>query len=128
MRRLSHLLSLLLLALWLPATEHCALEAMGLLGTTCSDNCTPGKRCADDHCGTVENGDYRHSVDTLTAPMPDLLACACHLCSRLTDLEASRLAVILPIESFDRPRDWVSTWQFVRRAAPPSRAPTLLRA
>ena len=128
MRRLLPFLSLLLLALWLPATEHCDLEAMGLFGTTCSDNCTPGKQCANDHCGAVESGDYRHSVDTLKAPMPDLLACACYLCSHLVNLEAARALVILPGESFDRPRDWIATWHFVRRAAPAPRAPSAVIA
>jgi hypothetical protein len=128
MRRLLPFLSLLLLAAWLPAAEHCALEAMGVFGKTCSDNCVPGQPCSKDGCGTVETGAYKASVDTLKAPLPDLLACVCYLCSHLVLSDAARVSVILPGESFDRPRDWASTWQFVRRAAPLSRAPTRLRA
>ena len=46
MRRFLPLLSLLLLATWLPATEHCALEAAGFFAETCPDGCagTPGEK------------------------------------------------------------------------------------
>lgn len=125
MRRLVPLFSLLLAVFWLPATEHCALEAMGLFGNTCADNCAPGQPCSKDDCGTVESGAYKPSVDTLKAPLPDLLACVCFLCSHLIQSDAARAPAILPGESFDRPRDWVSTWHFVRRAAPSPRAPSL---
>lgn len=128
MRRLRPFFSLLLVAFWLPATQHCAMEATGLFAQTCSDNCATGASGARDGCGTVESGAYKPSVDTLKVPTPALLACASYLHSFLVSLAAAPTPVILPAESFDRPRDWVSTWQFVRRAAPPSRAPTFLCA
>ena len=127
MRRLLPLLSLLLLATWLPATEHCALEAAGFLAETCPDGCaaTPGEK---DSCDTVENGAYKLSGDTLKVPAPDLFTCACNFCWIQIQLDAKRELVPPSGALFERPHDWVSSWQFVRRAAPPSRAPTLLCA
>ncbi len=127
MRRLLPFLSLLLLATWLPATEHCALEAAGVLSNTCSDGCSdkPGQA---DGCDTVENGAYKLSGDTLKVPAPDLFACVCHLC--LHQIQSDATCELVPAFGalHERPRDWVPSWQFVRRAAPPSRAPTLLCA
>ena len=127
MRRLLPLLSLLLLATWLPATEHCALEAAGLLAETCPDGCatTSGEK---DGCDTVENGAYKLSGNTLKIPAPDLFVGACHFCFQQIQLDAMGELVPPSGALFERPTDWVSTWQFVRRAAPPSRAPTLLCA
>lgn len=127
MRRLLPLLSLLLLATWLPATEHCALEAAGLLAETCPDGCaaTPGGK---DGCDTVENGGYKLSGDTLKVPAPDLFICACNFCWIQIQLDATRELVPPSGALYERPHDWVASWQFVRRAAPPSRAPTLLCA
>jgi hypothetical protein len=125
MRRLLPFFSLLLAVFWLPATEHCALETMGLVGQTCSDNRAPGQPCSEDDCGTVENGAYKPSVDTLKAPTPDLRVAVCFLCSHLIQSDATRTPAILPGDSFNRPRDWFSTWHFVRRAAPSPRAPSL---
>lgn len=127
MRRFLPLLSLLLLATWLPATEHCALEAAGFFAETCPDGCasTPGEK---DGCDTVENGAYKLSGDTLKVPAPDLFVCVCQLCLHQIQLDATRELVPPSGALFERPHDWVSSWQFVRRAAPPSRAPTLLCA
>lgn len=127
MRRFLPLLSLLLLATWLPATEHCALEAAGFFAETCPDGCagTPGEK---DGCDTVENGAYKLSGDTLKVPAPDLFVCVCQLCLHQIQLDATRELVPSSAALYARPRDWVPSWQFVRRAAPPSRAPTLLCA
>jgi hypothetical protein len=127
MRRLLPLLSLLLLAIWLPATEHCALEAAGILTETCPDGCsnTPGEK---DGCDTVETGAYKLSGDTLKVPAPDLFVCLCHICSHIVQFELTRDLLPSAGVAFERPQDWVSSWNFVRRAAPPSRAPSLLCA
>lgn len=110
--------------MWLPATEHCALEAAGLLTETCPDGCaaTPGEK---DGCDTVENGAYKLSGDTLKIPAPDLFVCVCYLYLHQIQLDAMRELVPPPGALYERPHDWVSSWQFVRRAAPPSRAPSL---
>lgn len=125
MLRWKTIAAVFMLTLWMPATGHCALEAAGLFAKTCFDNCTTGQNCAKDGCGAVEDGAYRASADTVKVPAPSLLACVCYSSSRLLNLDAVRAPVILPSESFDRSRDWVSTWHFVRRAAPAPRAPSL---
>jgi hypothetical protein len=127
MRRLLPLLSLLLLASWLPATAHCALEAAGLLAETCPDGCTTtsGEK---DGCATVENGAYKLSRNTLNMPAPDLFVCVFHFYFQQIRLDAMRELAPLADALFERPTGGVSTWHFARRAAPPSRAPTVLCA
>ena len=68
------------------------------------------------------------SGDTLKVPAPDLFVCVCQLCLHQIQLDATRELVPSSAALYARPRDWVPSWQFVRRAAPPSRAPTLLCA
>ena len=127
MRRLLPLFSLLVLAVWLPVTEHCALEATGLIPKTCTDESTPGRPCKDG-CDTVESGLYKPSADTLKILPADLLARGCHFCLQLIPLDAAREIAPVSGASFELPQDWVSTWHFVRRAAPSPRAPSALSA
>jgi hypothetical protein len=125
MRRVLRILSLLVLAIWLPATEHCALEAAGVLPNSCSDGCASSQLGGDDGCAAVENAAYKPSSDALKVPTPDLFACECFFC--LQSISADVAHEIAPTSgaSFERPQDWVSTWHFVRRAAPAPRAPSL---
>ena len=125
MRRFSSFLVYLTLALWLPATQHCALEAAGLVSVTCND-CSSADHCGGkDGCSTVESGGYKPAVDALKALAPDLIICASYFCSQLVLFQAERALATLPRKTADRPRDWVPTWNFVRRAAPSPRAPSL---
>lgn len=129
MRRLSCFLSLVLLTLWLPVTQHCNLEAVGLIAQECPDGCTAGAGQSKDGCGDLETGLYKVAGDLTKAPAPDLLACDLFLCVPLVNWVARPELIVTPLEaSFERPLDWVTTWNFVRRAAPPSRAPSLLCA
>ena len=128
MRRLLPLLSLLLLAVWLPATQHCVLDAAGVITKSCSDNPGVGENHAKDACVTVESSAYKASADTLKVSAPDLVAVICFLCLQREPAATPPPSVILPAGSLDRPRDWVSTWQFVQRAAPSPRAPSLTLA
>ena len=125
--RLMKLAALFMVALWLPATQHCALEAAGVLATTCADHCATGESTGKDACGSIENGSYKPAGDTLKVLASDLFACACFLCLHHeawpSDNSLSRAG-----DASGRANVWLSTWQFVRRAAPPSRAPTLLCA
>ena len=124
MRRLLPLLSLLLLAVWLPATQHCVLDAAGVFTKSCSDNPGVGENHAKDACATVESSAYKASADTLKVSAPGLVAVLCSLCVPLEHAASPPPSVILPAGSLDRPRDWVSTWQFAQRAAPSPRAPS----
>lgn len=121
------LAALLLATLWLPATLHCQLEGLGLDALfACADQPaetahTDGDTCANDGCQTIESGQY-----AITKSKPDLsllpaLACVCVACfQHLAPPAAARefFAVhqekTLPLQR---------TWQFVRRAALPARAP-----
>lgn len=124
MTRLSSFLSLLLLALWLPATQHCALEATGVLTDRCTAPCASGA----DNCGAIEDGAYKPSTTATTAPAPALRADVAHLGQALIRPAAASVPTILSGAPDARAPDWVLTWQFVRRAAPSPRAPSLLCA
>jgi len=56
---------------------------------------------------------------------PDLSVCLCFICLQFVlpgSVDESTLMVSAP----EHPLDWESSWQFVRRAAPLARAPSLL--
>lgn len=128
MRRLLPLFSLLLLAVWLPATQHCVLDAAGVVSKACSDDSSAGEAHAKDACTTVEGTAYKASTGTLKISAPDLTAVLAYLGLQLAPAAAPLPSVMVPAGALDRPRDWVSTWQFVQRAAPSPRAPSLTLA
>src|SRR5690242_15575628 len=75
MRRLLPLLSLLSLALWLPMTQHCGLEAAGLLPVALEENdahCS-AKSGSADGCDLVENGSYKPAAQARGVSAPALL-------------------------------------------------------
>ncbi|MFA6959156.1 MAG: hypothetical protein WC205_00205 [Opitutaceae bacterium] len=122
----------LLLAVWLPVTQHCDLEAAGLVSshdadtsglTCCEEGSDP---CTHDGCELVENGTYNSASPSRSLPTPHLLAvCSCFIFSQLSALEA-RDEPVLPVAEVLTPSSWVPVWHFVRRAAPLSRAPSVL--
>ncbi|GAB1489655.1 hypothetical protein MASR2M8_21080 [Opitutaceae bacterium] len=116
------IVAFLLSALWLPATQHCDLEAAAaeLLAhdTHVGDHCQDA--CAQDVCGTVEGVSYTKNASALRAlPPPESLLCACLVC------------LLVPVETLgetiiaDPPEVQLlhRTWSFARRAALPARAP-----
>jgi hypothetical protein len=119
-----------LLALWLPATQHCGLEAAGFITSDSSDNpvacCEPTATfCAYDNCHVIEQFTPKTSNDSLQVPTPDFVACACFLCVQILDRKLSAGSVVSVVAT-DQPVGWVPTWHFARRAAPLPRAPTVL--
>lgn len=128
-RRRYQFIALLLLAVWLPVTQHCGLEAAGLLGGTvqCTD-CLPGQPCPKDDCGTIESGQFKSTPDVVCVPAPMLSVLACLHCLYAANAAAVDLAVVTHRRLAETPRDWVPCWHFVRRTSPPSRAPSLLCA
>lgn len=128
MRKLSAIFVYLTLALWLPATQHCALELVGIFANTCSDHDATGQSSDKDGCGTVENGAYKPAGDMLKVPAPSILLCLSFLCLHLPLPEAQDEQLILPAESFQQSERRVATWHFVRRAAPLPGAPSLILA
>lgn len=117
--------SLLLLALWLPVTLHCDLEAAGLTppALSCQDGHAPAAHAADN-CALVENGHYQAGSALLKVPAPTLLACS--LCCVAVLAPPPVFIPSLSPECSDTPPELIRVWQFDRRAALPSRAPTLL--
>lgn len=113
--------ALLLLALWLPATMHCALESAGLISS--SSICTDGSNdhCAGDNCTQLEGSLFKQKTDELQVMSPDLFVRACFLCPHLPPAAARAEPIVQPP---DHPQNWVTTWHFVRRAAPSPRAPS----
>jgi hypothetical protein len=134
---LRHIIALLLLALWLPATQHCGLEAAGFIAEGAShfdsqagdeeSPCGHGKSdCATDPCKIVESGTYKSALGSLKVPPPSFALC--DFIQRALR-ESTPVVVDLPAvhsaDPYERPRDCGATWHFVERAAPLSRAPSL---
>jgi len=123
MQRLFSILGLLLAVIWLPTTAHCAWEAAGLLADTCPSSCS-NNQVSEDACDTVENGGYKLSGLMSQARAPDLFVCLSHFCDQDSQSIAARENALPDRAVFDQPHDWIVTWSFVRRTAPPARAPT----
>ena len=128
------IIALTLAALWLPVTLHCDWEAAGLLAahdtshanSDCCDtaNAEPAP-CADDGCELVETGLYRSSGRLLQVAAPSVTACTWFLCLQLARLSGITEPVT-PVTASGNPAGWVPMWNFERRAAPLSRAPSVL--
>ncbi len=120
-RRLRSLFAFVLLALWLPATLHCDLEAAGVELIPESSACED--QCVKDTCPTVEGISYTKET-TLLKVLPPLVPTAC-LClldlspPLLTEQNSTGKCGETPpaVEVLDH------TWPFARRAALPARAP-----
>lgn len=123
---------LILLAVWLTATQHCALEAAGLWGGSDKEKshacCSSNGPCTEDGCHVVERSSIPASNLSVKVPAPDLLTCTFLLYMQLivpnTIVEPSAEYA----EGIERPLGWVPTWHFERRAAPSPRAPSVILA
>lgn len=121
------IIALLLLTLWLPATQHCGLEAAGVIGTEvdCHDagSCdteTEQKACDLDNCQTIEDAAYKAKQTYVQLAAPVELVCSC--CLDVISPETSLVSLISPARS-DAPPELAPSWQFITRAAPAPRAP-----
>jgi hypothetical protein len=117
------LIALVLLALWLPATLHCDLEAAGVKGVLgCHDHEVPcNTHCTVDACHSIEGLSYQFDSSLTKAPQPSLSL----LVPPLALLVPTRVAALreVEIEPQAAPPEAARTWHFVMRAAPPVRAP-----
>ena len=128
MGRLSRMLCYLLALAWVPVTQHCELEAMGLIANQCaSTSHADGHSCSGDTCNEVEKGAYKPASGDLKVPSPLLLACAGAVCSAMAAVIPSLEELPSP-KVVEPPRELVPTWRFVQRAAPLSRAPSAILA
>ena len=127
MPRLRPLLAALLLALWLPATLHCALEAAGCIRTEdCCDGHTD-RACTRDACDTLEAGFVTPAALHATLPQFFAVVAACRL---FDSPSAPPATLLLPpgtgvTGTVAAPPEVARMWHFLVRAAPAPRAPSL---
>ena len=118
-----------LVAFWLLATQHCGLEAAGIVEqhTPVEPACCAGgePHCSHDGCDAVEDGSYTSVGDAPIVPAPLFAECFCLICGDLSALLREVAAGDLSWEYIERPLNWVPVWHFVQRAALSPRAPSL---
>lgn len=120
------------LAIWFAATQHCALECLGLSATevqakASSGCCTgPGDACTKDGCNSVEMGSPKLDRD-LKIAAPQFVACACQICLKAIAVPEPPAHDVVRL-AFERSDPGSPTWHFVQRAALPARAPSSLLA
>ena len=123
MQRLKTVLTLLFLALWVPATGHCQWESILTLETACGNHATasePGEDCCTSQCKALENGFTKSNPQTgadLNAAFLDAV---------FVVIEPPETAVSPGEYTTSAPPDLSPRWHFVRRAALPVRAPSIL--
>src|SRR5436309_2320377 len=116
------ILSVLCLAIWLPATQHCRLENIpGLTFLRCATDTPGASDCEGDACQSIEHGAYKApdngDFTTITAvaqflPLDDAL---------LADSE-NRSATMALVS--DPPRLQPESWQSYSPRALPIRGPS----
>ena len=118
---------LAMLALWLPATNHCRLESISALAfLVCCDHEGGAPHqdndCDTDGCAVVESGFYKTEDAKVDAVAP-VLVMAVFLLPTVEQIALlpPLLADFFTIASPELP----VTWQFSFRAALPPRAPSL---
>jgi hypothetical protein len=130
--------ALLILALWLLATQHSALEMAGLLpdhaaevshlhDSNGNESEVPIPHGAVHDWHFMEKTVGKPSSNLLKVPAPVLLLAVSFLCLQLFATASAREPSLTAIArvALERPMAWVPKWHFVRRAAPPARAPAL---
>jgi hypothetical protein len=115
--------ALFALAVWLVATQHCNLEAAGILTPHASEGpeagCCSGsnKDCSTDNCDVLEGGTYRNANESDLLSAPSFVCCHCFICLSVVFPPAEATIQVTSRTDFERPLDWVPTWQFLQRAA-----------
>lgn len=124
MSRLRALFTAVLLVLWMPATSHCALEAVGLLEQSAA--CAATADCVGDSCKVVESGFLKQTNQMAKVVAPDFSVCLLSLCLQIvaptTLVTVADFSLGVPVE----PQDWVVSWTFEHRTALPANAPSLV--
>ena len=125
MSRLHQFLVVVLLACWLPATTHCAMEAANMVPPTCCENPAAPADDSDDehgapHCSEWENR-LSAAQETIAAKEP-VLTC-CEFLLALTCVPEPDSVALTTRHEENSPPVWRTTWHFARRTALPVRAP-----
>jgi hypothetical protein len=118
-RLLHKLLAVVMLAIWLPASMHCALEDAGILekDSACADSPT-GTHDRSDECQFETSGIHLQKSEIAVAALIPALV----VVIETAQLDSCGL-VILANPSLP---DLCPSWQFVYRTALPIRAPSHL--
>lgn len=127
MRLTCRLIAWLLLALWLPATLHCGLEAADVFhpeDNGSEQGCCQGAAAEhNDECKTVESGEYRLEQGLPAVPVPVWVALDAWADLLRVRESAEEAVAQLSLSGAGRDPEWVPAWVFARRAAAPPRAP-----
>ena len=127
MQRLRTIVAIVMAWLWLPATQHCGLEAAGVLTAQCQHAGAVGcGDCAGDGCNAVESGSYKIGNGTPKVSAPHLAVCVCLVCLNAAVPVLISEAAVFSRSYEERPLEWVPSWQFARRAALLPGAPSLV--
>jgi hypothetical protein len=127
--RLTKLIALLLVVLWLPATLHCQLESAGLdvlFDCAAETEHTDSGDCSGDACQVLESGQIALSKSRIDFASLPALVCTCAHCFLAPAPRAAELGIFASRQDETLPLQ--RTWQFSRRAALPARAPDNLNA
>ena len=128
MQTLFRILAIALAVIWLPATAHCELEAIGTFAAEqAADDgcCDPQAGCTDDACDMIEGENLLPSSFSLKAPVEAVLS-ENFIALLRAPLSANATIATEPAADFvDRPLNWALTWHFAHRAAGLARAPSL---
>lgn len=117
-------LCFLLAGVWLYASDHCRLEAAGIVTKTCVIiHCG-----STDGCASREKETRAASAKDVSAKAPVLIASEVWLAADLVSWAAVMAPAPVVAAESERPLDWISSWQFARRMVLPSRAPSELFA
>ena len=122
MSRWRFLVAWIILASWMPATLHCALEAAGVLEVgACCDSDAHAAEATTDECAPIDRTLYNGVAGDLVVSSPIL-----HVAYTLP-LEPPALASEKTFlgPRYSLPEDWLAAWDFEHRTALPSNAPSL---
>ena len=121
------MLALLLALVWAPLVSHCELEgASGLDFLRCapaSQPATDGPGHCDDSCCAVESANYPAPTHRIVVPAPVLVTLPYTLLAQRELPLPLQATLDLPTSA---PPELSTAWQFIARAAPPCRAPSLV--
>lgn len=120
------LVAFLLLAVWLPATNHCTLEASGVIEELACDHEEAATEacehdCTADVCERIETASFGKDVKTLKVLPPPLALAALILV--IAPAAPGPDPAFVAWEDSPEVRRLQRTWVFAQRAAVPARAP-----
>jgi len=125
-RRWKAIVSLICLAIWLPATQHCQLEKLpGLAFLQCEADTHGQSGCEGDSCDTVEKDLYKCSGHRDVAELAILAAAFIHAPAIVSpEPVVPFVAELTLISSPPRPR--CESWEWFSSRALAIRGPSLL--